>query len=65
MNVGFYYAANALGRLLGTLLSGLTYLLGGINAALWVSAGFLAINWLLSLALPTTQPTHSHKVDPV
>ena len=65
INVGFYYAANALGRLLGTLLSGLTYLLGGINAALWVSAGFLAINWLLSLALPTTQPTHSHKVDPV
>ena len=65
MNVGFYYAANALGRLLGTLLSGLTYLLGGINAALWVSAGFLAINWLLSLALPTTHPTHSHNVDPV
>ena len=55
INVGFYYAANALGRLLGTLLSGLTYLIGGMNVALWVSAGFLAVNWLLSLTLPSTQ----------
>ena len=69
MNVGFYYAANALGRLLGTLLSGLAYLLGGIDAALWVSASFLVANWLLSLTLPpadaaTSTGAQSHK-DPV
>ena len=55
INVGFYYAANALGRLFGTLLSGLAYLVGGLDAALWVSAGFLAINWALTLTLPQTQ----------
>ena len=55
INVGFYYAANALGRLFGTLLSGLAYLVGGLGAALWVSAGFLAINWALTLTLPQTQ----------
>ena len=30
MDVGFYYMANAGGRLLGTLLSGLTYQMGGL-----------------------------------
>jgi len=55
INVGFYYAANALGRLFGTLLSGLAYLVGGLDAALWISAGFLAINWALTLTLPQTQ----------
>ena len=55
INVGFYYAANALGRLLGTLLSGLAYLVGGLDSALWVSAGFLAVNWALTLTLPQTQ----------
>ncbi len=55
INVGFYYAANAVGRLLGTLLSGLAYLVGGLDSALWVSAGFLAINWALTLTLPQTQ----------
>ena len=54
INVGFYYAANALGRLLGTLLSGLAYLVGGLDSALWVSAGFLAVNWALTLTLPQT-----------
>ncbi len=34
MDVGFYYMANAAGRLAGTLLSGLTYQIGGsIDAA--------------------------------
>ena len=55
INVGFYYAANALGRLFGTLLSGLAYLVGGLDSALWASAGFLAINWALTLTLPQTQ----------
>jgi hypothetical protein len=47
MDVGFYYMANAAGRLLGTLLSGLTYQLGGLplmlaTAALMVMAAALA-----------------------
>lgn len=38
LNVGFYYMANAWGRLIGTLLSGLIYLAGGLSACLWGSA---------------------------
>jgi predicted MFS family arabinose efflux permease len=38
MDVGFYYMANAAGRLLGTLLSGLLFQLGGLSAALGASA---------------------------
>jgi predicted MFS family arabinose efflux permease len=54
LDVGFYYSANASGRLVGTLLSGLLYLWGGLDAALWGSAAFVAITWLLSLRLPST-----------
>lgn len=47
MDVGFYYMANAAGRLIGTLLSGLTYQLGGLalmlaTATVMVSASALA-----------------------
>jgi predicted MFS family arabinose efflux permease len=52
LDVGFYYSANATGRLVGTLLSGLLYLWGGLAAALWGTAGFVAITWLLTLRLP-------------
>lgn len=52
LDVGFYYSANAAGRLVGTLLSGLLYLWGGLPAALWGSAGFVALTWLLALRLP-------------
>jgi len=34
MDVGFYYMANAAGRLLGTLLSGLSYQVGGVGLCL-------------------------------
>ena len=30
MDVGFYYMANASGRLIGTLLSGISYQMGGV-----------------------------------
>ena len=53
MNVGFYYMANAIGRLAGTILSGLLYQWHGLTACLWVSAGFLVLAGLLSLLLPT------------
>jgi predicted MFS family arabinose efflux permease len=51
-DVGFYYAANALGRFMGTLLSGLLYQWGGLLYALIGSAAMLAICWLVTLALP-------------
>jgi hypothetical protein len=46
MDVGFYYMANAAGRLLGTLLSGATYQLGGLPLCLGVAAGMIALSWL-------------------
>jgi predicted MFS family arabinose efflux permease len=51
-DVGFYYAANAAGRLIGTLLSGLLYQVGGLTACLAGSAAMLAACWALSLVLP-------------
>lgn len=52
IDVGFYYSANAAGRLVGTLLSGVLALWGGLDGALWGSAAFLAICWILTLRLP-------------
>ncbi|TKB49227.1 organoarsenical effux MFS transporter ArsJ [Ferrimonas sediminicola] len=52
LDVGFYYMANALGRLVGTLLSGLVFQMAGLAACLWVSAAFLALTTLISLWLP-------------
>ncbi|WP_445003032.1 organoarsenical effux MFS transporter ArsJ [Halomonas mongoliensis] len=52
LDVGFYYMANAMGRLIGTLLSGWLYLAGGLVATLWVSSALLAATVLISLALP-------------
>ncbi|MFP5489289.1 MAG: organoarsenical effux MFS transporter ArsJ [Acidimicrobiia bacterium] len=51
MDVGFYYSANAVGRLVGTLLSGVLYLWSGLEGALWGSAACLAITFALSLRL--------------
>jgi predicted MFS family arabinose efflux permease len=57
LDVGFYYSANATGRLVGTLLSGALYLWGGLEGALWGSAAFLALTWLLTLRLePVVTP---------
>jgi len=50
-NVGFYYMANATGRLLGTLTSGLAYYYGGLPACLWISAAMLALASLLTARL--------------
>jgi MFS family permease len=54
-DVGFYYAANALGRFIGTLLSGLLYQWGGLLYALVGSAVMLGICWLVTLGLPTVR----------
>jgi MFS family permease len=52
-DVGFYYAANAAGRLAGTVLSGLLYQAGGLTACLLGSAAMLAASAAISLTLPT------------
>ena len=57
-DVGFYYAANALGRFFGTLLSGLLYQEGGIALALAGSALMLGACWILTLMLPMTKDAH-------
>ena len=51
-DVGFYYAANAAGRLGGILLSGLLYQWGGIVACLAGSAVMLIVSWLITFLLP-------------
>tara|TARA_R110000803_G_scaffold210781_1_gene283713 strand:- start:6859 stop:8106 length:1248 start_codon:yes stop_codon:yes gene_type:complete len=55
LDVGFYYMANAMGRLIGTVLSGWVYQNYGLEACLWISSLFVAIASLLSLKLPKSQ----------
>ena len=52
LDVGFYYMANAMGRLLGTVLSGWVFQRFGLAACLAVSAGLVAIAALASISLP-------------
>ncbi len=51
-DVGFYYAANALGRFFGTLMSGLLYQQFGLLGVLTASGAMLALCWLITLSLP-------------
>ena len=55
-DVGFYYAANASGRLFGILLSGVLATAGGLAACLWGSAAMLALCFAIVLLLPAAQP---------
>ena len=55
MNVGFYYMANAGGRLVGTVLSGLLYQWQGLEACLWASAIFVLAAGVLSRLLPSDE----------
>ena len=47
MDVGFYYMANAAGRLAGTLLSGITYQIGGLPLMLGVAAFMVALSAMM------------------
>jgi MFS family permease len=50
-DVGFYYMANAAGRLIGTLLSGVSYQLGGLPLCL-ATAGLMALaSWIAARRL--------------
>ncbi len=61
LDVGFYYMANAIGRLIGTLLSGWIYQASGLIACLWVSAIFIILTALLSIGLPRTTQVNTHE----
>lgn len=64
LDVGFYYMANAMGRLVGTVLSGWVFQLAGqgvagMSACLWISAGMLGATVLISLWLPGAGRRHA------
>ena len=56
INVGFYYMANAGGRLLGTLLSGLIFQWAGFQGCLWGSAAMVLLAAVFSIKLPRGNP---------
>ena len=52
LSVGFYYMANACGRLLGTLLSGVLYQLAGVAASLWGAVVLAGAAGVAAIFLP-------------
>ena len=62
MNVGFYYMANAGGRLTGTVLSGALYQWKGLEACLWASATFVVVAGLLSRLLPDARAARGQRL---
>ena len=53
MNVGFYYMANAGGRLAGTVLSGVLYQYFGLVGCLWACVGLVLASAGLARLLPS------------
>ncbi len=51
LDVGFYYMANAMGRLIGTVLSGWVYQAYGLEVCLWISSAFLMLTVFVSITL--------------
>lgn len=58
LDVGFYYMSNALGRLIGTILSGWVFQQWGLEACLWVSSLFVLLAAAISAGLPRQEPAH-------
>ena len=54
LDVGFYYMANAMGRLIGTVLSGWVFQRYGLEACLWVSTSFVGLSACFAMRLPTS-----------
>jgi hypothetical protein len=52
LDIGFYYMANAGGRLTGTVASGVLYQWMGLEACLWVSAAMIAMASFAAMSLP-------------
>ena len=61
-SVGFYYSANAAGRLAGTLLSGIAYQWQGLAGCLGVATGMLVLACVFTVALGTTRHDSSSGV---
>lgn len=59
MDVGFYYMSNAMGRLVGTLLSGFTYQVGGLPLCLGTAAAMIGLSWLGTSQLRSTEKHHA------
>ncbi|WP_299829711.1 organoarsenical effux MFS transporter ArsJ [uncultured Roseobacter sp.] len=59
MDVGFYYMANAAGRLLGTVLSGASYQIGGLPLCLGTAAALLALSTFGASRLRTSDASQS------
>jgi predicted MFS family arabinose efflux permease len=57
LSVGFYYMANAAGRLMGTLLSGVLYQMAGVTASLWGAVVLAAIAGVVAMCLPPVAAT--------
>jgi len=62
LDVGFYYMANAMGRLLGTVLSGWVFQVWGLGACLWISTVFIGISAAVALLLPRHQGNSERRV---
>lgn len=62
LDVGFYYMANAMGRLLGTVLSGWVFQVWGLAACLWISSVLIGISAAVALLLPGHQDFPGDKV---
>jgi len=60
LDVGFYYMANAMGRLLGTVLSGWVFQTWGLTACLAISASLILLAAVVSLALPAASRAPGH-----
>ena len=60
MDVGFYYMANAAGRLIGTVLSGMTYQIGGLPLCLGTAAAMIGLSWLAVSQLRPAQIQEAH-----
>jgi len=57
LDVGFYYMANAAGRLVGTVLSGAVYQWAGFEACLLVSTFFIVVSSVVATGLPKVTRT--------
>lgn len=60
LDVGFYYMSNAMGRLLGTVLSGWMYQTYGLEACLWVSSAMLVVATVAVARLPKSSESREH-----
>lgn len=58
LDVGFYYMANAMGRLIGTLLSGAIFQIWGLEACLYTASAMILVTTLISIKLPKHSETN-------